>query len=46
MNRRQAFRSMLSYAKPHRYTFLLIFLFSIIAIFADFIAALSGQRFA
>ncbi len=35
MNRRQAFRSMLSYAKPHRYTFLLIFLFSIIAIFAD-----------
>lgn len=35
MNRKHAFRVMKSYARPHRRTFLLIFLFSFIAIFAD-----------
>lgn len=35
MNRRQAFRRMLSYGKPYRYTLLTVCLFSFIAIFAD-----------
>jgi len=35
MNRKTAFRVMLSYARPHRYTFLLVFILAVSAIFAD-----------
>lgn len=35
MNRKTAFKAMLAYAKPQRFTFMTVFLFSIIAISAD-----------
>jgi len=35
MNRRHAFRVMMSYARPHRYTFLMVFVLALAAIFAD-----------
>jgi len=35
MNRKDAFRVMMSYARPYRYTFLMVFVLALAAIFAD-----------